>query len=108
MRTRHPDGCESVGSGVDAKLLGDSGENFERVLCLVTITLVVGESVKAEQRDGSGGIAGGSRRILERLAASLERTERGGGGLRCVEEAARGFVIEESNHDVCDLLGETE
>src|SRR5712664_3555499 len=66
-------GCgEAVGRGEEAVLRGDAGEGFERFLGEGAVPIVAGESVHANQSDGSDGIRAGRGGILKGLAADVE------------------------------------
>src|SRR5262249_9786120 len=56
--------CDSVGRSEDSELFGYTGKGFDRLLCLVAISLVRGVVVQPHQRDGSHGISCRSGGIL--------------------------------------------
>ena len=97
---------ETIGAGVEAEVLDDSGEVFERVFGFFAEVFAAAEVFEAKQRDSSGGISGGSWRVLQRLASGRKRAEhlavRGQFG---VEECASDRVIEARDHGVADGCG---
>ncbi len=97
-------GGEAVGSGEEAVLGSDAGEGFKRFLREGAIAIVAGESVHANQRDGSDGIRAGGGRILKRLAANVEAAHGRGVG-RTIEEAPTYGVAVASDAKVHRFLG---
>src|SRR5450631_4723738 len=80
-------GGESVGGGEKTVLRRDGCEGFESFLRGEAVTVVSGESVKANQRDGPDGISAGRGRILKRLAANVEAAH-GRGVAGAIEKSA--------------------
>src|SRR5207245_9561898 len=62
-------GSNPISRGEQAVLPGQSGQNLESLFGFVTIAWLVGVSVHPQQSDRRDRIAGGSGRIVKRLAA---------------------------------------
>ena len=67
---------EAVAAGVEAEVLHDSSKSAQRIFGDFAVFRAPIEGFKAQQCGGSGGIAGGRGRILQRLAARAQCAQR--------------------------------